>query len=138
MWQTSSVYPGKEHRRSLTPISEVDNHSNDVGEAECATAPVDLDWFLLKHQELISRPVAAFLHRSAKHENVYLFIFLLMLSPDDIIRILLAVIYYFKLYEVATLKVIGGHSKTIKNSITICYPCKLFLSFYLSAQLYKK
>lgn len=75
MWQTSSVYPGKEHRRSLTQISEVDNHSNDVGEAEWATAPAD--WFLLKHQELISRPVAAFLQRSAKHENVYLFIFLL-------------------------------------------------------------
>lgn len=42
---------------------------------------------LLKHQELISRPVAALLQRSAKHENVYLFIFLLMLSPDDIIII---------------------------------------------------
>lgn len=98
MWQTSSVYPGKEHRRNLTQISEADNHSNDVGEAQRATAPADLDWFLLKHHEVISRPVAAFLQRSAKHENVYLFIFLLMLSPDDIIRILLALIYNFKHY----------------------------------------
>lgn len=65
-WHTSSVYPRKEHQHS-----EMDNHSNDGGEAERAKAPADLDWFLLKHQELISRAVAAFLQPCAKHENFY-------------------------------------------------------------------
>lgn len=75
MWHTSSVYPEKEHWRSLTQISKPGNHSNDVGEAERATAPADLDCFLLKHQQLISRPVAAFLQLCAKHENVFMYFF---------------------------------------------------------------
>lgn len=57
----------------------------------------------------------------------FLFIsFSLMLFSNDIIKFcLLDLIYHFKLYEVATLTVTGGRSKTMKYPLTICCPCKL-------------